>query len=118
MITLLWLFAAIVALGALVLNVTTLRRILISNRALRAFRRKLPPVSQTEREAIEAELAEEGEKPDPNGLYFVDDIVGGAVPGEYIPAVEKGFRAAAQRGGRFPFQCIDIRCRLWTDMPP
>jgi elongation factor G len=73
---------------------------------------KLEPLTKEEREAIESELAEEGEKPDPNGLYFVDDIVGGAVPGEYIPAVEKGFRAAAARGGKFPFQCIDIRCRL------
>ena len=73
---------------------------------------KLEPLTKEEREAFEAELAEEGDKPDRNGLYFVDDIVGGAVPGEYIPAVEKGFRAAAQRGGKFPFQCIDIRCRL------
>jgi elongation factor G len=73
---------------------------------------KLEPLSKEERETIEAELEAEGEKPDPNGLYFLDEIVGGAVPGEYIPAVEKGFRAAAQRGGKHGFQFIDVRCRL------
>jgi elongation factor G len=73
---------------------------------------RLEPLTKEDREKIEAELEEEGDKPDLNGLYFVDDIVGGAVPGEYIPAVEKGFRNAAARGGKYPFQCIDIRCRL------
>jgi elongation factor G len=34
------------------------------------------------------------------------------VPGEYIPAVAKGFRAAAHRGGKYGFQFIDVRCRL------
>src|SRR5262249_46709377 len=37
-------------------------------------------------------LEEQGEKPDPNNLYFRDEIVGGVVPTEYIPSVESGFR--------------------------
>ncbi|PWG62379.1 acyl-CoA dehydrogenase [Sediminicurvatus halobius] len=48
--------AAVVLLGppALVLNVPALRRQLLSARLLTIFRRVLPPVSQTEREALEA----------------------------------------------------------------
>src|SRR6185295_15896110 len=38
------------------------------------------------------ELDGEGEKPDPNNLYFEDKIFGGVVPREYIPSVEDGFR--------------------------
>ncbi|GBD37745.1 Elongation factor G [bacterium HR36] len=46
------------------------------------------------------------------GLYFEEQIVGGAVPNEYIPAVEEGFRQAAQRGRRWPFPFVDIHCTL------
>jgi elongation factor G len=74
---------------------------------------RFEPLSKEEREAIEAELIENGEKPDPNGLYFVDEIVGGVVPGQYIPAVEKGFRIAAARGTKFKFQFVDIKCTLF-----
>jgi elongation factor G len=73
---------------------------------------RFEPISKEEREEIEAKLAEEGEKPDPNGLYFVDEIFGGAIPGEYIPSVEKGFREAAKRGGKYKFPFIDVRCTL------
>jgi acyl-CoA dehydrogenase len=46
--------AAAFVLVAIPLNVTALRRRLVSNPVLAAFRRLLPPMSQTEREAIEA----------------------------------------------------------------
>src|SRR5262249_125285 len=72
----------------------------------------LEPISKEEREQSEADLEAEGEKPDLNGLYFEDEIVGGTVPGEYVPAVEKGFREAAGRGGKLKFQFVNIRCRL------
>ncbi|HEY5862561.1 MAG TPA: acyl-CoA dehydrogenase [Casimicrobiaceae bacterium] len=42
------------ALAALVLNVPPLRRALISDRVLAGFRKVMPPMSDTEREAIEA----------------------------------------------------------------
>lgn len=74
---------------------------------------RFEPLSKEEREQIEAELIENGEKPDPNGLYFVDEIVGGVVPGQYIPSVEKGFREAARRGTKFKFQFVNIRCTLY-----
>jgi acyl-CoA dehydrogenase len=52
-----WLNIAVTALfavAALVLNVTPLRRRLVSDRILAVFRRVMPPMSQTERDAIEA----------------------------------------------------------------
>src|SRR4051794_25805766 len=54
MIILLWLAIMAFTLAAIVLNVPALRRKLISDRVLGAFRKVMPPVSQTEREAIEA----------------------------------------------------------------
>jgi len=42
------------ALLALLLNVVPLRRALVSNRLLALFRKVMPPMSQTEREALEA----------------------------------------------------------------
>ncbi len=48
------LFAVVFVLLALPLNVPALRRKLVSDAVLSAFRKVLPPMSQTEREAIEA----------------------------------------------------------------
>jgi elongation factor G len=62
---------------------------------------------------IAAALEEEGEKPDPNNLYFVDEIVGGVVPREYIPSVEAGFRKGCQKGAKYRFPCVDIRATLF-----
>ncbi len=55
---------------------------------------------------------EQGEKPDPNNLYFVDKIVGGVVPNEYIPSVEAGFRDACVKGAKYGFPCVDLQCTL------
>ena len=46
--------AAVLLLPAIVLNIPALRRKLISNPVLSVFRKVLPPMSQTERDAIEA----------------------------------------------------------------
>jgi elongation factor G len=73
---------------------------------------RLEPLTREQREVLEAQQAERGEKGDPNGLYFFDEIVGGVVPGQYVPAVEKGFREAARRGGKYGFQFVDIKCTL------
>ena len=73
---------------------------------------RFEPLSKEEREELEAAAKEQGEKPDGNGLYFVNDIFGGAVPGEYIPSIEKGFREAARRGGKYGFQFVDLKCTL------
>jgi elongation factor G len=55
---------------------------------------------------------EQGEKPDPNGIYFMDKIVGGVIPNEYIPSVEAGFRDACVKGAKYGFQCVDIQASL------
>ncbi len=73
---------------------------------------RFEPLTKEEREAMEAAAEEEGEKRDPNGLYFVDEIYGGTVPGEYIPAVEAGFRRACEKGGKYGFQFVDVKCTL------
>jgi elongation factor G len=56
---------------------------------------------------------EQKEKPDPNGLYFMDKIVGGVVPGEYIPSVEAGFRDGTKKGAKYGFPCVDIEATLF-----
>src|SRR5262249_41174864 len=56
---------------------------------------------------------EEDEEPDANNLYFVDEIVGGVVPREYIPSVEAGFREASAKGAKYGFQCVDMQCPLF-----
>src|SRR4051812_40545521 len=71
------------------------------------------PLTPEDIEAIVAELAEEGEKPDPNNVYFEDDIVGGVVPKEYIPSVEDGFRYGAAKGTKYPFPFVDLRATLF-----
>ena len=55
---------------------------------------------------------EQGEKPDPNGLYFLDKIVGGVVPTEYIPSVEFGWRQGCVKGAKYGFPCVDIQATL------
>src|SRR5262249_19214985 len=48
----------------------------------------------------------------PTNLYFLDRIVGGVVPTEYIPAVEAGFRQGCQKGAKYRFPCVDIEAVL------
>ena len=46
------------------------------------------------------------------GFEFVDSIVGGAIPRQYIPAVEKGIVESCQKGVLAGFPCIDFRITL------
>jgi elongation factor G len=48
-----------------------------------------------------------------SGFEFVDKIVGGAVPKEYIPAVEAGIREALETGGPHGYPLTDIRATLY-----
>jgi elongation factor G len=54
-------------------------------------------------------------EPMPRGgqFEFVNDIFGGAIPKNYIPAVEKGIRDAAARGHLAGFPMVDFRVVLY-----
>jgi elongation factor G len=73
---------------------------------------RFEPLTKDQVEEWTTYQEEHGEKPDPNNIYFTDEIVGGVVPGEYIPAVEAGFRLTAQKGARYGFPCVDLQCTL------
>ena len=44
-----------------------------------------------------------------SGVEFVDKIVGGVIPRQYIPAVEKGVTETAESGGALGFPIVDVR---------
>jgi elongation factor G len=44
-----------------------------------------------------------------SGVEFVDKIVGGVIPRQYIPAVEKGVMETAESGGALGFPIVDVR---------
>jgi elongation factor G len=48
-----------------------------------------------------------------SGFEFVDNIVGGVVPRQYIPAVEKGVREALQEGILAGYPIVDVRVTLY-----
>ncbi len=57
---------------------------------------------------IEIEPLEQGK-----GFEFENKIVGGTIPREYIPAVEKGIRESADRGILAGYPVVDIKARLY-----
>jgi len=47
------------------------------------------------------------------GFEFVDEVVGGSIPRQFIPSVEKGIREALKKGVIAGFPIVDIRVRLY-----
>jgi elongation factor G len=47
------------------------------------------------------------------GFEFVDSIVGGAIPRNYLPAVQKGIEEAMTGGGAYGFPVIDVRVECY-----
>lgn len=50
--------------------------------------------------------------PSGEGFQFVDKIVGGVIPRQYIPAVEKGIAEAAERGFLAGYPVVDFQVEL------
>ena len=48
-----------------------------------------------------------------DGLEFVNQIVGGAIPREFIPAVEKGFKDAMKNGALAGYEVQNLKVRLF-----
>ena len=50
-------------------------------------------------------------EPNPGkGFEFVSEVVGGAIPKEYIPAIEAGVRGAMQNGVLAGYNVVDVKC--------
>jgi len=57
---------------------------------------------------LRVEPKEEGE-----GFEFVDEIKGGIIPKEYIPAIQKGIREAMDKGVVAGYQMLDVKATVF-----
>jgi elongation factor G len=57
---------------------------------------------------LKVEPAEEGK-----GFEFVDEIKGGVIPSEYIPAIKKGVEGAMQKGVQAGYPMVDIKVTVF-----
>ncbi|MCO5248574.1 MAG: elongation factor G [Chitinophagales bacterium] len=51
--------------------------------------------------------------PEKEGLEFINDIFGGAVPREFIPSVQKGFKEAMKNGVLAGYEITNLKVRLY-----
>ena len=64
------------------------------------------------------EIGPRDEDAEGDGLQFVNQIVGGKIPREFIPAVEKGFKNAMENGplAGFPVESMKVRLYMVLSM--
>jgi len=48
-----------------------------------------------------------------SGFEFSDEITGGVIPRQYIPAVEAGIREAMENGGKHGYPVVDLRATVY-----
>tara|TARA_B100000497_G_scaffold95525_1_gene107159 strand:+ start:1949 stop:4054 length:2106 start_codon:yes stop_codon:yes gene_type:complete len=53
------------------------------------------------------------EDPTKQGLEFVNDIFGGSIPREFIPAIEKGFKEAMKNGVLAGYEVDSLKVRIY-----
>jgi elongation factor G len=51
--------------------------------------------------------------PSGSGFEFVDDVVGGVIPGKYIPAIEKGVRETMVEGVLAGYNVVDMKVAVF-----
>jgi elongation factor G len=71
------------------------------------FKRQTGGKGQFARVILEVEPQEPGK-----GYEFVSKIVGGTIPREYIPAVDKGIQGAMTSGGLAGYPVVDVKVNL------
>src|SRR5438132_10682181 len=89
-------------LVAVVLNVTALRRSIVSDRVLAIFRKVMPPMSQTERDAIEA-----------GSVWWDAELFSGRPNWAKLLAVPPPSLTADEQP--FPDHQVDALCAMVTD---
>ena len=62
---------------------------------------------------IQVEIGPVDEDFEGTGLQFVNDIFGGAIPREFIPAVEKGFKESMKNGPLAGYTVDSLKVRLY-----
>jgi len=78
----------------------------------KAVKNDLRYVKQTGGRGQYGHVVLEIEPKEDGGYEFVNDIVGGVIPKEYIPAVDKGIQNAMKGGVIAGFPLVDIRAKL------
>ncbi len=72
---------------------------------------KIKPMDMTLTKEDIADLPKNVKRED--HFEFINTIKGGAIPQEYIPACEKGFREGLERGVVAGFKMVDVSVDLW-----
>ena len=52
------------------------------------------------------------------GYEFINKIIGGAIPKEYIPCVDQGIQGAMQSGVLAGYQVVDVKVTLYRRFLP
>jgi elongation factor G len=52
-------------------------------------------------------------KPAGGGFEFTNSIFGGAIPGKYVPAIEKGVKDTMQKGTLAGYQVVDVKVDVY-----
>jgi elongation factor G len=66
---------------------------------------RVEPADKNDEEAVKASLK--------NGFEFVDEVKGGVIPREFIPAIEKGIKEGISRGIQAGYPIVDVKVTVF-----